>query len=92
MVARESLKCEYLHFSLGHCSSRSDYCTRDFFTGICMRLMSGFVRWYGWSAQLHAHWIMPIIGSGIYGFGIYRPPTRIPLLILTTISAGMMTT
>lgn len=90
MVARERLKCEYLHFSLGHCSSRSDYCTRDSFYRYLYE--AHFVRWYGWSAQLHAHWIMPIIGSAIYGFGIYRPPTRIPLLILTTVSVGMMTT
>ncbi|KZT65998.1 MFS general substrate transporter [Daedalea quercina L-15889] len=26
--------------------------------------------WYGWSAQAHIHWIMPIIGSGIFGFGM----------------------
>ncbi|KAF9447358.1 MFS general substrate transporter [Macrolepiota fuliginosa MF-IS2] len=25
--------------------------------------------WYGWSAQAKLHWIMPIIGSGIFGFG-----------------------
>ncbi|KAK7060842.1 hypothetical protein VNI00_000575 [Paramarasmius palmivorus] len=25
--------------------------------------------WYGWSAQKKLHWIMPIIGSGIFGFG-----------------------
>ncbi|TRM67442.1 major facilitator superfamily domain-containing protein [Schizophyllum amplum] len=25
--------------------------------------------WYGWSAQAKIHWIMPIIGSSIYGFG-----------------------
>ncbi|KAF9498482.1 MFS general substrate transporter [Pleurotus eryngii] len=25
--------------------------------------------WYGWSAQARLHWIMPIIGSGIFGFG-----------------------
>ncbi|KIK56610.1 hypothetical protein GYMLUDRAFT_75996 [Collybiopsis luxurians FD-317 M1] len=25
--------------------------------------------WYGWSAQARVHWIMPIIGSGIFGFG-----------------------
>ncbi|KAK7062206.1 hypothetical protein R3P38DRAFT_3303206 [Favolaschia claudopus] len=24
--------------------------------------------WYGWSAQAKIHWVMPIIGSGIYGF------------------------
>ncbi|EPT02765.1 hypothetical protein FOMPIDRAFT_1022680 [Fomitopsis schrenkii] len=26
--------------------------------------------WYGWSAQAKTHWIMPIIGSGIFGFGM----------------------
>ncbi|KAF9266834.1 multidrug resistance protein 4 [Marasmius fiardii PR-910] len=25
--------------------------------------------WYGWSAQTKAHWIVPIIGSGVFGFG-----------------------
>jgi len=25
--------------------------------------------WYGWSAQAKLHWIMPIIGTGIFGFG-----------------------
>ncbi|KAF6764235.1 multidrug resistance protein 4 [Ephemerocybe angulata] len=26
--------------------------------------------WYGWSADKALHWIMPIIGSGIFGFGM----------------------
>ncbi|KAF8887590.1 multidrug resistance protein 4 [Infundibulicybe gibba] len=26
--------------------------------------------WYGWSAQAKIHWIMPIIGTGIFGFGM----------------------
>ncbi|KAJ2914534.1 hypothetical protein MD484_g5878, partial [Candolleomyces efflorescens] len=26
--------------------------------------------WYGWSADAKLHWIMPIIGSGIFGFGM----------------------
>jgi len=26
--------------------------------------------WYGWSAAAGIHWIMPIIGSGIFGFGM----------------------
>jgi MFS family permease len=25
--------------------------------------------WYGWSAEEHVHWIMPIIGSGIFALG-----------------------
>jgi hypothetical protein len=27
--------------------------------------------WYGWSAQAKTHWIMPIIGTGISGFGAF---------------------
>lgn len=26
--------------------------------------------WYGWSAQAHTHWIVPIIGTSFVGFGI----------------------
>lgn len=26
--------------------------------------------WYGWSAQMHVHWIMPIIGLGWVGCGM----------------------
>ncbi|KAI0746060.1 major facilitator superfamily domain-containing protein [Earliella scabrosa] len=26
--------------------------------------------WYGWSAEAHIHWIMPIIGSAIFAFGM----------------------
>ncbi|KAF8966604.1 multidrug resistance protein 4 [Flammula alnicola] len=26
--------------------------------------------WYGWSAQAKLHWMMPIVGSGIFGFGM----------------------
>ncbi|CAL1710913.1 unnamed protein product [Somion occarium] len=26
--------------------------------------------WYGWSAQAQIHWIMPIIGTGVFGFGM----------------------
>ncbi|KAJ7817769.1 major facilitator superfamily domain-containing protein, partial [Mycena olivaceomarginata] len=28
------------------------------------------VFWYGWSAQAQLHWIMPMIGVAIFGFGI----------------------
>ncbi|KAJ7121826.1 multidrug resistance protein 4 [Mycena crocata] len=33
--------------------------------------------WYGWSAEAKIHWIMPIIGSGIFAFGFTT--TFIPL-------------
>ncbi|KAF8637929.1 hypothetical protein AX17_002550 [Amanita inopinata Kibby_2008] len=26
--------------------------------------------WYGWSAQAKLHWMMPIIGTGFFGFGM----------------------
>lgn len=26
--------------------------------------------WYGWSAAAKTHWILPIIGSGFFGFGM----------------------
>jgi MFS family permease len=26
--------------------------------------------WYGWSAEYHAHWIVPIIGSGFFSAGV----------------------
>lgn len=25
--------------------------------------------WYGWSAQAKLHWIMPVVGTGFFGFG-----------------------
>jgi hypothetical protein len=27
------------------------------------------ISWYGWSADAGIHWIMPIIGTAIFGFG-----------------------
>ncbi|KAG6830106.1 hypothetical protein H0H92_002155 [Tricholoma furcatifolium] len=35
--------------------------------------------WYGWSAQAKIHWIMPIIGSGFFGFGLMT--TTLPILL-----------
>jgi hypothetical protein len=26
--------------------------------------------WYGWSAQAHTHWIMPVIGTWWFGIGV----------------------
>jgi hypothetical protein len=34
-------------------------------------------RWYGWSAEAKLHFMMPIVGTGIYGFGeFYANSTR----------------
>lgn len=26
--------------------------------------------WFGWTADFHRHWILPIIGTGFFGFGV----------------------
>ncbi|KAG8925808.1 hypothetical protein FRC02_009392 [Tulasnella sp. 418] len=26
--------------------------------------------WYGWSADRHTHWIVPVLGSSVFGFGV----------------------
>ncbi|KAF8897411.1 multidrug resistance protein 4 [Infundibulicybe gibba] len=40
------------------------------------------VLWYGWSAQMKLHWIMPIIGSGIFGFGLMTTSLPIQLYLV----------
>ncbi|KAK0482188.1 multidrug resistance protein 4 [Armillaria novae-zelandiae] len=40
--------------------------------------------WYGWSAQAKIHWIMPIIGSGIFGFGTMTTFIPIQLYLVDT--------
>ncbi|THU82299.1 multidrug resistance protein 4 [Dendrothele bispora CBS 962.96] len=40
--------------------------------------------WYGWSAQAKVHWIMPIIGTGIFGFGLMTAYLPIQLYLVDT--------
>ncbi|KAF9222102.1 MFS general substrate transporter [Gyrodon lividus] len=40
--------------------------------------------WYGWSAQAKIHWIMPIIGTTIYGFGLMTTFLPIQLYLVDT--------
>ncbi|KZV69849.1 multidrug resistance protein 4 [Peniophora sp. CONT] len=40
--------------------------------------------WYGWSAQAGIHWIMPIIGCGIFGFGLMAVFLPIQLYLVDT--------
>ncbi|KAF7302176.1 SAP domain-containing protein [Mycena indigotica] len=40
--------------------------------------------WYGWSAEARIHWIMPIIGSGIFGFGMMTTFLPIQLYLVDT--------
>lgn len=40
--------------------------------------------WYGWSAQAQIHWIMPIIGTGIFAFGMMTTFLPIQLYLVDT--------
>ncbi|KAF8450381.1 major facilitator superfamily domain-containing protein [Boletus edulis BED1] len=40
--------------------------------------------WYGWSAQARIHWIMPIIGTTIYGFSLLTTFLPIQLYLVDT--------
>ncbi|EGO01812.1 hypothetical protein SERLA73DRAFT_177339 [Serpula lacrymans var. lacrymans S7.3] len=40
--------------------------------------------WYGWSAQARIHWIMPIIGTGFFGFGLMTTFLPIQLYLVDT--------
>jgi len=40
--------------------------------------------WYGWSAEAKMHWIMPIIGTGIFGFGAMTAFLPITLYLVDT--------
>nr|GAT59330.1 predicted protein [Mycena chlorophos] len=40
--------------------------------------------WFGWSAQARIHWIMPIIGTGIFGFGMMTTFLPIQLYLVDT--------
>ncbi|KAI9513187.1 multidrug resistance protein 4 [Russula earlei] len=40
--------------------------------------------WYGWSAEAKIHWIMPIIGTGIFGFGAMLTFLPIHLYLVDT--------
>lgn len=40
--------------------------------------------WYGWSAQAKVHFIMPIVGTAIFGFGIMTASLAIQLYLVDT--------
>ncbi|KAI9847237.1 MAG: hypothetical protein M1838_000973 [Thelocarpon superellum] len=49
--------------------------------------------WYGWSAEKHVHWIVPIIGTGLTGFSMIASWVCIiplPILTPTTISSTLI--
>ncbi|KAJ8597731.1 multidrug resistance protein 4 [Rhizopogon salebrosus TDB-379] len=42
------------------------------------------ILWYGWSAQAHVHFMMPIIGTAIFGFGLMTTFLPIQLYLVDT--------
>ncbi|OJA18265.1 hypothetical protein AZE42_05821 [Rhizopogon vesiculosus] len=46
------------------------------------------ILWYGWSAQAHLHFMMPIVGTAIFGFGIMTTFLPIILYIVDTFTYG----
>lgn len=49
--------------------------------------------WYGWSAQLGAHWIVPLIATGIIGFGLimtFMPASTYLVDVFTVHAASAM--
>lgn len=36
--------------------------------------------WYGWSAEARVFWLMPIVGTLLFGFGLFATMVRIPAL------------
>ncbi|KAH8092500.1 multidrug resistance protein 4 [Cristinia sonorae] len=40
--------------------------------------------WYGWSAQAHLHFMMPIMGSAVLGFGVFGTFIPIQLYLVDT--------
>ncbi|KAF2090364.1 MFS general substrate transporter [Saccharata proteae CBS 121410] len=49
--------------------------------------------WYGWSAQAHTHWIVPILGTGLVGFAlilIFMAPNTYLVDVYTRHAASAM--
>jgi len=40
--------------------------------------------WYGWSAQVRVHWIVPIVGTVLIGMGMMFTYVRLPSGISAT--------
>lgn len=70
MAARENLSSVFpLSFS-AHSSSPLVYCEpARLYSADHLTYMFPF-SWYGWSAQVADHWIVPILGTGVFGFGM----------------------
>ncbi|KAI9691246.1 MAG: hypothetical protein M1820_009823, partial [Bogoriella megaspora] len=49
--------------------------------------------WYGWSAQAKTHWIVPIVGTGVFGFGMmlsFMPASTYLIDVYTIYAASAM--
>lgn len=68
MEERVSQRCACLFWYLARSSSQWDYCEIDASISVGPNLI--YVSWYGWSAQAKVQFMMPIVGTAIFGFGI----------------------
>ncbi|KAF1976987.1 MFS general substrate transporter [Bimuria novae-zelandiae CBS 107.79] len=56
-------------------------------------LIPGGLFWYGWSVQASTHWIVPILGTGLIGFGLlmtFMPATTYLVDVFTVHAASAM--
>lgn len=44
--------------------------------------------WYGWSAEAKLHWMMPIVGTGIFGFGFMATFLPLQLYLVDSFKYG----
>lgn len=65
---RVSRPCAHLRISVRARWSFVSYCVIPF--SYSFLRLDCVCSWYGWSAQAATHWIVPILGTGIFGFGM----------------------
>jgi hypothetical protein len=68
MEELESQRCAFRRYVLVPCWFLLVYC-KDVTVTYIVDTINFKRRWYGWSAEAKLHWMMPIVGTGIYGFG-----------------------
>jgi hypothetical protein len=68
MEELESQRCAFRRWFLVPCWLLLVYC-KDITVTYIVDIINFKCRWYGWSAEAKIHWMMPIVGTGIYGFG-----------------------
>lgn len=59
------------HQKKRHLEGRGKQEDKLFYLPISAIIMSIGMFWYGWSAKGHVHWMMPEVGVGLFGFGMF---------------------